>query len=761
MGRSKDEIKQIITNNGGRVLANVGKTADFYLTNKPVSIARKEKLDQLEIKVMNDENFALILKERMNEKSEEKLHSFETSYYEYKKKLEAPKVEGIAMEIPECADNCMSGMTFVLTGNYCSLTREEAEDLIKRYGGRVTSAPSRKTSYLVVGSEPGQTKLAKAQALNLKCINEEEFFNLIKSLPGKERQLNEWESKMQESSQANTIERIPNSSQLNSQNMIASQSATVLNGNTQNSSQIDSQMSVVDGNDFQLLTDKYKPKKIKDLVGNKSNVDKLVNWLKGWTSSTPQKAVLISGPPGIGKTSSVFVVASELNYSIIEFNASDTRSKKSLEATVKHLIDNKSLNQFFKGETTQQTKEKKLILMDEVDGMSSGDRGGMQELIQIIKKTKTPIICICNDRSSQKVRSLANYCLDLRFKRPDANQIRSRIMMISFREGLKIDSASVDQLVAGTQSDIRQIINTISTWKTTQSSMGYDQAKKLTTENKKNVEFSLFDLTGQLFSHQSKSISDRLELYFYDYSFVPLMIQENYIKSFTSSDPLENTLKAADSIADADIVDGMIHGTTQNWSLAPLHGILSSVKPCHHIKGRLQGRLDFSSWLGMNSKSLKYQRILKDLALHLSLNVSADSSQLRLVYLQALSSKLYSQLLNFNNVEETIKILDDYYLTKEDFDVLPEFLLRPAPTLSTQMKSSLTRTYNKSIHKTPYSLYTTSKKALPVEKKSLIDDEAENEDVDEIEDESISENEDVSKDKMFQQKKSKAKPKKK
>lgn len=55
--------------------------------------------------------------------------------------------------------------------------------------------------------------------------------------------------------------------------------------------------------------------------------------------------------------------------------------------------------------------------MDEVDGMGGGDRGGMAELIAILKKTKIPIICICNDRQSPKVRSLANHCLDLRFQR--------------------------------------------------------------------------------------------------------------------------------------------------------------------------------------------------------------------------------------------------------------------------------------------------------------------------------------------------------
>ena len=54
--------------------------------------------------------------------------------------------------------------------------------------------------------------------------------------------------------------------------------------------------------------------------------------------------------------------------------------------------------------------------MDEVDGMSGSDRGGVAKLIQLIKTTKTPIICICNDRQSTKIRSLRNYCLELVFR---------------------------------------------------------------------------------------------------------------------------------------------------------------------------------------------------------------------------------------------------------------------------------------------------------------------------------------------------------
>lgn len=63
--------------------------------------------------------------------------------------------------------------------------------------------------------------------------------------------------------------------------------------------------------------------------------------------------------------------------------------------------------------------------MDEVDGMAGNeDRGGIQELIQLIKMTKVPIICMCNDRNHPKIRSLVNYCFDLRFQRPRVEQIK-------------------------------------------------------------------------------------------------------------------------------------------------------------------------------------------------------------------------------------------------------------------------------------------------------------------------------------------------
>ena len=105
--------------------------------------------------------------------------------------------------------------------------------------------------------------------------------------------------------------------------------------------------------------------------------------------------------------------------------------------------------------------------MDEVDGMSAGDRGGVQELVRVIPKTRVPIICICNDRESPKVRTLASKCYDLVFARPPAwasvwrvsgrGAAVSRLLYVCKQEGVAVEKAAVEELVEATNGDIRQV----------------------------------------------------------------------------------------------------------------------------------------------------------------------------------------------------------------------------------------------------------------------------------------------------------------
>ena len=73
-----------------------------------------------------------------------------------------PKAPG-SKPIPEGEEDCLDGLTFVITGVLESMEREQASDLIKKYGGRVTGSVSKKTSYLVIGEDAGQSKLSKVR----------------------------------------------------------------------------------------------------------------------------------------------------------------------------------------------------------------------------------------------------------------------------------------------------------------------------------------------------------------------------------------------------------------------------------------------------------------------------------------------------------------------------------------------------------------------------------------------------------------------
>lgn len=77
-------------------------------------------------------------------------------------------------------DERFSGKTFVLTGTLENYTREQASEIIEKFGGKVSSSVSKKTSYVLAGEEAG-SKLTKAQELGVKIITEQEFTKLVET----------------------------------------------------------------------------------------------------------------------------------------------------------------------------------------------------------------------------------------------------------------------------------------------------------------------------------------------------------------------------------------------------------------------------------------------------------------------------------------------------------------------------------------------------------------------------------------------------
>ena len=134
-----------------------------------------------------------------------------------------------------------------------------------------------------------------------------------------------------------------------------------------------------------LWSDKYKPKTIEDMVGNKKNIETIKKWLSDFKQNKKniQRALFISGPPGIGKTTIAHLILKHFDYEIIEFNASDVRSQKSVRENLIKTLNTTNVS-LMKDNNIRNIG----IIMDEVDGMSSGDRGGVAELVSIITPPK-------------------------------------------------------------------------------------------------------------------------------------------------------------------------------------------------------------------------------------------------------------------------------------------------------------------------------------------------------------------------------------
>lgn len=87
-------------------------------------------------------------------------------------------------EIPKGTPTCLSGMTFVITGVLESMEKDEAAQVIKDFGGRVTSAISGKTTHLVAGDDSGPAKMAKAEQMDIPILSEDDLLDLIREKSG-------------------------------------------------------------------------------------------------------------------------------------------------------------------------------------------------------------------------------------------------------------------------------------------------------------------------------------------------------------------------------------------------------------------------------------------------------------------------------------------------------------------------------------------------------------------------------------------------
>jgi DNA polymerase III delta prime subunit len=172
-----------------------------------------------------------------------------------------------------------------------------------------------------------------------------------------------------------------------------------------------------------------------------------------------KRGLYIYGAPGSGKTEFVLAILKELNYDIIKYDAGDIRNKSIIDTITKNNISDKNIMSLF------YKKPKPIaIVMDEIDGMNNGDKGGINSLIKLIRPKKTkkqkvedstfsPIICISNYHIDKKIKELMKVCNTFELKSPTDKQVQL-IVKTSMPE---LDKTLSLNIINYLQGDLRKL----------------------------------------------------------------------------------------------------------------------------------------------------------------------------------------------------------------------------------------------------------------------------------------------------------------
>jgi replication factor C large subunit len=193
-------------------------------------------------------------------------------------------------------------------------------------------------------------------------------------------------------------------------------------------------------------TEIYRPKSFEQMIGNEEIRITILKWLVKWLPGT--KPLFLIGPPGIGKTTIIKLLASILNYDLIELNASDTRSGPQLEKLVNPLLSNTSI-----------FGKKIFLFFDEVDGIyGREDSGGIEVLVNIVKSSNFPIIFAANS-SNIKLKNLLKLCKIIKFQRISSNLLMMFLNFVLYEQKYSLSFDDRKWIVEKSNGDIRTMLN--------------------------------------------------------------------------------------------------------------------------------------------------------------------------------------------------------------------------------------------------------------------------------------------------------------
>lgn len=403
--------------------------------------------------------------------------------------------------------------------------------------------------------------------------------------------------------------------------------------------------------------------------------NKILDFLKNFDENKSQlnilRGIYLFGDCGIGKTYFVKQILKEANYDIIYYDASNSRNKNIIENISKHNMSDINVLSMF-----HRNKKKIVIIMDEIDGMNSGDKGGINNLIKIIRPKKTkkqrlenytmnPIICISNNHIDKKITELKKVCETIELKNPNTEQIETIITTL-FNTIKHKEKNSLLQFIG---FDLRKLIFIHRLYKKDTQIFEkniFKNIKKISSFNENTKDLTDNLLKNKYNIHQHNEIISET-----DRTSLSLLFHENICDVLNNKNPNENInfyLKILDNFCFSDYID-RITFQKQLWIFNEMTSIIKNF----YNNKILHEELEKKNKRGHTS-TIRFTKVLTKYSTEYNNSVFIDSLCQKL-NLDKTDMVLFFETLQENNtLEEITSKMEQHEIINKDVNRIYRFL---------------------------------------------------------------------------------------
>ena len=310
-----------------------------------------------------------------------------------------------------------------------------------------------------------------------------------------------------------------------------------------------------------LWCDKYAPKCLNDMLLTPKNKKIIKEWMKSYKTDpqNTKKILLLSGPPGTGKSTLANITLKEFGYRVIEYNSSQLRGMKNIQTILNNTLTYRNVIDMFKSGGSPVG-----IILDEIDTLSDSKgqgKGGLKYLLELIKEAdntvkkkkkkskkkklmniQSPIICTYNDFKDKKLTALKKYSIHIKINKIPNIMLRKVIDKISKSENFTIEFDAKILLMNYAMGDIRRLINLLYYTSIKNKDKITLEVVEIIMKNfqKKTVNMEIYEMT-RYFLNNKLSIDHTAELYFKESMLLPLMIHDNFHKVILTRKKIDKT----------------------------------------------------------------------------------------------------------------------------------------------------------------------------------------------------------------------------